>query len=56
MAASLPGVTLVPGADGDPSGFSVHGLGTDQNNTTLNGQTFGGANLPRDAAVSSSLV
>src|SRR5258707_1159367 len=23
MAASLPGVTLVPGQDGDPSGFSV---------------------------------
>ena len=56
MAASLPGVTLVPGADGDPSGFSVLGLGSDQNNTTLNGQNFGGANLPRDAAVSSSLA
>lgn len=56
MAASLPGVTLVPGADGDPSGFSVLGLSSDQNNTTLNGQNFGGANLPRDAAVSSSLV
>src|SRR6185503_4292935 len=27
MAASLPGVTLVPGQDGDPSGFSVLGLG-----------------------------
>jgi hypothetical protein len=56
MAASLPGVTLIPGADGDPSGFSVLGLGQDQNNTTLNGANFGGANLPRDAAVSSSLV
>ena len=56
MAASLPGVTLIPGADGDPSGFSVLGLGQDQNNTTLNGANFGGSNLPRDAAVSSSLV
>ncbi len=56
MAASLPGVTLIPGADGDPSGFSVLGLGQDQNNTTLNGSNFGGSNLPRDAAVSSSLV
>ncbi|HEY0527776.1 MAG TPA: TonB-dependent receptor [Gemmatimonadaceae bacterium] len=56
MAASLPGVQLVPGADGDPSGFSVLGLSPDQNNTTLNGMQFGGSNLPRDAAVSTSLV
>jgi Carboxypeptidase regulatory-like domain len=56
MAASLPGVTLVPGQDGDPSGFSVLGLSPDQNNTTLNGLNFGGSNLPRDAAVSTSLV
>jgi hypothetical protein len=56
MAASLPGVTLVPGQDGDPSGFSVLGLGPDQNNTTLNGLNFGGSNLPRDANVSTSLV
>ena len=56
MAASLPGVQLVPGQDGDPNGYSVLGLGADQNNTTLNGMSFGGSNLPRDAAVSSSLV
>ena len=56
MAASLPGVTLVPGQDGDPSGFSVLGLSPDQNNTTLNGMNFGGSNLPRDANVSTSLV
>ncbi len=56
MAASLPGVTLIPGADGDPSGFSVLGLTADQNNTTLNGLDFGGSNIPRDAAVSSSVV
>jgi len=56
MAASLPGVTLIPGADGDPSGYSVLGLTADQNNTTLNGLDFGGSNLPRDAMVSSSLV
>lgn len=55
MAASLPGVQLVPGAEGDPSGFSVLGLTPDQNATTLNGGAFGGANLPRDAGVSSSL-
>src|SRR5258705_12600624 len=56
MAASLPGVTLVPGQDGDPSRFSVLGLSPDQNNTTLNGLNFGGSNLPRDANVSTSLV
>src|SRR5689334_14654784 len=56
MAATLPGVQLVPGQNGDPNGFSVLGLGADQNNTTLNGMNFGGSNLPRDAQVSSSLV
>lgn len=56
MAASIPGVLLVPGSDGDPSGFSVLGLSPDQNSTTLNGMQFGGSNIPRDAAVSSSLV
>ena len=56
MAATLPGVQLVPGQNGDPNGFSVLGLGADQNNTTLNGMSFGGSNLPRDAGVASSLV
>src|SRR5918998_6670203 len=56
MAASLPGVQFVPGEDGNPNGFSVLGLGADQNNTTLNGMQFGGSNLPRDANISTSLV
>ena len=56
MAATLPGVQTVPGENGDPNGFSVLGLGADQNNTTLNGMNFGGAGLPRDAQVSSSLA
>jgi hypothetical protein len=55
MAASLPGVQLVPGADGGANGFSVLGLGADQNANTLNGMNFGGSSLPRDAAVSGSL-
>jgi hypothetical protein len=55
MAASLPGVTLIPGLDGAPDGFSVLGLGADQNSTTLNGQQFGANSLPRDAMISSSL-
>src|SRR5688500_7570303 len=56
MAASLPGVQSLPGQDGSADGYSVLGLGSDQNNTTLNGMQFGGSNLPRDASVSSSLI
>ena len=56
MAASIPGVTPVTGADGDPAGFSVLGLSADQNSTTLNGQNFGSSTLPRDAAVTTTLI
>jgi hypothetical protein len=56
LAASMPGVQLIAGADGAPNGFSVLGLGADQNSTTLNGLNFGGSALPRDAQTSSSLV
>lgn len=56
MAASLPGVQSVGGQDGNPDGYSVLGLGADQNNATLNGMQFGGSSLPRDAAVSNSLI
>jgi hypothetical protein len=49
MAATLPGITLISGADGGASGFSVLGLGADQNNITLNGLNFGSTDLPRDA-------
>lgn len=56
MAASLPGVVLVPGLDGEPDGFSVLGLGGEQNAVTLNGMQSGAGTLPRDAAVSASLV
>lgn len=55
MAASLPGVLLVPGLDGEADGFSVLGLGADENAVTLNGMTVDANGLPRDAAVSSSL-
>jgi hypothetical protein len=56
MAASLPGVVLIPGLDGEPDGFSVLGLGADQNSVTMNGMQTGANNLPRDASVSSSLT
>jgi len=55
MAASLPGVQSTTNADGS-DGYSVLGLGSDQNNATLNGLNFGGSSLPRDASVSSSLI
>ncbi len=55
MAATLPGVTPATADDGS-NGYSVLGLGADQNNTTLNGMNFGGSNLPRDAAITTSLV
>src|SRR5262249_31125887 len=56
LAASVPGVQFIPGADGNPNGFSVFALSADQSSTTLNGMAFGGTTLPRDAAVSASLV
>jgi hypothetical protein len=56
MAATIPGVTPITDANGDPAGFSVLGLSADQNNTTLNGANFGASNIPRDAQVSTSLV
>lgn len=55
MAATLPGVMPTSNEDGS-NGYSVLGLGADQNNATLNGMMFGGASLPRDAAITSSLV
>jgi hypothetical protein len=51
MIATIPGVTPIPGADGDPAGFSVFGLSPDQNSFMLNGLPFGGTSLPRDANV-----
>lgn len=55
MASAIPGVQLIPGADGAADAFSVLGLGSDQNNTQLNGLSFGDATVPRDAAVSATL-
>src|SRR5688572_6994834 len=55
MAASLPGVLLLPGLDGAPDAFSVLGLGADQNSVTLNGMQSNTSGLPRDAGITSSL-
>jgi hypothetical protein len=56
MGATLPGVTYIPGTNGDPSGFSVLGLSTDQNLTTLNGLASSATDLPRDAGVAVSVA
>ena len=56
MAATIPGVTPILSAEGDPAGFSVLGLSADQNSMTLNGANLGSSTLPRDAQVSTSLV
>jgi hypothetical protein len=56
MAAAIPGVQLIPGADGGMDGFSILGLGADQNNVQLNGLNFGDGSVPRDAAVQISLA
>jgi hypothetical protein len=56
MAASLPGVLLLPGLDGEPDAFSVLGLGADANSVTLNGVATDANSLPRDARISSSLA
>jgi hypothetical protein len=56
LAASLPGVTLIPSADGGPAGFSVFGLDAAANSFMLNGLSMNGSTLPRDAAVSTTVA
>jgi hypothetical protein len=56
LAASLPGVLLLPGLDGQPDGFSVLGMDGEANSVTLNGAPSSAGSLPRDASVMSSLT
>lgn len=49
LAASVPGILRVPGADERFDGFSVLGLPPDQNAVTVDGSTFDGTTLPEDA-------
>lgn len=51
LLRGMPGVTLIPG-----QGYSVLGASPDQNSTLLNGSTFNGARLPRDAIGSVSMA
>lgn len=50
VAATVPGVSAVPG------GFSVLGLGADQNQATLDGLAFGGGSVPREARLSTRVA
>ena len=56
LAASIPGVQFLPGMNGAPDGYSVLGLGPDQNVASLNGLITGMSSLPRDAAINTSLT
>jgi hypothetical protein len=50
IALTIPGVTATPG------GFSVLGVSSAMNNTTLNGMSFAGASVPRDAQTSTTIT
>ncbi|MEP6762842.1 MAG: carboxypeptidase-like regulatory domain-containing protein [Gemmatimonadaceae bacterium] len=56
MAASLPGIQLIPGLDGAADVFSALGLSADQNATTFNGLGSGINTLPADAQVGASVA
>lgn len=50
IALTMPGVTSTPG------GYSVLGVSSALNNTTLNGMSFAGASVPRDAQTSTTIT
>lgn len=56
LAATIPGISLTRDATGAPSGVSVLGLSSDQNNTLLNGIVVSTGDLPRNAGVSTQVV
>lgn len=56
LAATTPGIQLVPGLDGASDVFSALGLSADQNSTTMNGLGSGISTLPPDAQVSASVL
>src|SRR4051812_29692387 len=55
MAATIPGIQLIPGLDGAPDMFSVLGLSGDQNNVTFNGLGSGISALPPDILATTSI-
>ena len=55
MAATIPGIQLIPGLDGAADMFSVLGLTGDQNNTTFNALGSGISALPPDILATTSI-
>ena len=55
MAATIPGIQLIPGLDGAPDMFSILGLSGDQNNVTFNGLGSSVNILPPDALIHTSI-
>jgi hypothetical protein len=55
MAATLPGIQIVPGLDGAPDMYSVFGLSPDQNTLTFNGVGSGVSILPPDVIATTSI-
>ncbi len=56
LAASAPSVQALTGFNGDTTGYSVLGMSPEQNNIIVDGSTFGGRPLPRDAIASSQIA
>ncbi|MBL8981642.1 MAG: carboxypeptidase regulatory-like domain-containing protein [Gemmatimonadetes bacterium] len=49
LALLAPGLVSIPGSDSTAGAFSVAGLTPDANNVTLDGMSFGSAQLPQEA-------
>ena len=56
LAALTPGVVQQRGSDSTAAGFNVAGQRATQNNTTLDGVTFGGAGFPQEAVRSTRVI
>lgn len=49
LALLAPGLVAIPGSDSTAGAFSVAGLSPDANNITLDGMSFGSAQMPQEA-------
>ncbi|MGZ8469024.1 MAG: outer membrane beta-barrel protein [Gemmatirosa sp.] len=56
IAALTAGVVAAPGSDSTQAGFNVAGQSAAQNNTTLDGVTFGGASFPQEAVRTTRVI
>jgi hypothetical protein len=56
LAALAPGVLSVTGSDSTPGSFAVAGQRPTQNNTTLDGISFGSAQVPQEAVRNTRVI